>query len=182
MNTLSGYILSNVFGWKIIGEFPDVNKSIIIFAPYTSHLDVIYGKLFLKEIGIKHTIFAKSEMFFFSMNFLMKMYGSITVRGVKNKNAIVNVAQIIEDSQMLHVIISPEGTRKKVIKWNKEFYFIAKKTKIPIIVIYLDYLKKEIGIKGVINDPENINTVMNQINTMYKNVTAKYPDNFSIEL
>ena len=44
------------------------------------------------------------------------------------------------------------------------------------------YQKKEIGIKGVIDDIENIETVMQQINLMYKDVTAKYPENFSLEL
>jgi hypothetical protein len=42
-------------------------------------------------------------------------------------------------------------------------------------------LKKEIGIKGVIDNLEDINSVMLQINTMYKGVSAKYPDNFSLE-
>ena len=182
MKTVSGFILVNILGWKISGEFPDVEKSIIIFAPHTSYYDALYGKLFLNEIGIKHTILSKKEFFFFPMNIVMKWYGSIPVRGVKDKNAIYCVAQMLEESQELHIIISPEGTRKKVAKWNKGFYYIADKTKVPIVVIYLDYQKKEIGMKGVIDNLENINTVMQQINTMYNDVTAKYPEKFSLEL
>ena len=58
---------------------------------------------------------------------------------------------------------------------------MALKANVPIIVGYMDYKKKEIGIKGVIDNLENINAVMHQINSMYKNVTAKYPENFSLE-
>ena len=59
---------------------------------------------------------------------------------------------------------------------------MALRANVPIIICYLDYQKKEIGIKGVINNLENIETVMQQINRMYKDVTAKYPENFSLEL
>jgi len=69
----------------------------------------------------------------------------------------------------------------KVFKWNKGFYYIALRANVPIIIGYLDYQKKEIGVKGVINNLENINSVMNQINMMYEDVSAKYPDKFSLE-
>lgn len=116
------------------------------------------------------------------MNILMKWYGAIPVRGVIGQNAIYQVAQMLEDAQNLHVILSPEGGFAKVSKWDKGFYYMAYKAKVPIIVAYLDYKKKEIGIKGVIDNLESLITVMQQINTMYKDVTAKHPRNFSLNI
>ena len=58
---------------------------------------------------------------------------------------------------------------------------MATKAEVPIIVAYLDYQKREVGIKGIIERPENINTVMYQINTMYDDITAKHPENFLLE-
>jgi len=182
MTTISGYILTKVLGWKITGEFPNVKKSIIIFAPHTSYYDAVFGKLFLNEIGIKHRFLSKKELFFFPMNILMKWYGSIPIRGIKGENAIYQVTKMLEEAKSLHVILSPEGTFAKVTNWNKGFYHMARKAKVPIVVGYLDYQKKEIGIKGVIDNLADINSVMHQINTMYKDVTAKYPHNFSLEL
>jgi 1-acyl-sn-glycerol-3-phosphate acyltransferase len=182
MTTISGYILTKVLGWKINVEIPDINKSIIIFAPHTSYYDAVYGKLLLNEIGIKHIFLSKKELFYFPMNILMKWYGAVPVRGIAGKNTIYQVANLLEEAESLHIILSPEGALAKVFKWNKGFYYMAWKAKVPIIVGYLDYRKKEIGIKGVIENLENINTVMHQINTMYKDVTAKYPENFSLDL
>jgi len=179
---ISGYILKYLLGWKIKGEFPDVRKSIIIFAPHTSYMDALYGKLFFYEIGIKHTFLSKKDLFFFPMNIGMKLYGSIPVRNVNKNNAIYRVVKLFKNSDDLHIILSPEGTRSKVKKWDKGFYYMALKANVPIIVGYLDYQKKEIGIKGVINNLENIDSVMQQINLMYSDVTAKYPDKFSLEL
>jgi len=66
MKTISGYFLTSVLGWKIRGEFPAFKKCIVIFAPHTSYFDAFYGKLFLNEIGSKHTILSKKELFPFS--------------------------------------------------------------------------------------------------------------------
>ena len=180
MKTISQYIFKGVLGWKFKGEFPDVKKSIVIFAPHTSYFDALYGKLLLNEIGIKHIFLSKKELFFFPMNVAMKWYGSIPVGGVINKNAIYQVTQMFEKAKELHIIVSPEGTIKKVVQWNKGFYYMALKANVPIIVGYIDYKKKEIGIKGVIDNLENINAVMHQINSMYKDVTSKYPEKFNL--
>jgi len=182
MKTISTYILTGVLGWKITGEFPDVKKSIIIFAPHTSYFDALYGKIALKEFGVKHTFLSKKELFFFPMNFVMKYYGSIPIHNSEGNNVIYQVVKMLADSNSLHIILSPEGTRTKVAKWNKGFYYMAWKAKVPIVVAYIDYQKKEIGIKGVIDNPCDIHTVMHQINTMYKDVTGKHPENFSLDL
>lgn len=181
MTTISGYILTKVLGWKINGEFPDIKKSIIIFAPHTSYYDAVYGKLLFNELGIRYKFLSKKELFYFPMNIFMKWFGSVPVRGVTGENAIYQVAKMLQEEESLHIILSPEGAFAKVTKWDKGFYYMAWRAKVPIIVGYLDYQKKEIGIKGIIDNLENLNTVMLQINTMYKGVTAKYPENFSLE-
>jgi 1-acyl-sn-glycerol-3-phosphate acyltransferase len=180
MRTISGYILTNVLGWKIKGEFPDVKKSITIFAPHTAHIDALYGKLGITEMGIKYTFLSKKELFFFPMNIVMKKFGSIAVRGVKNKNAIYQVVDLLNNADELHIVISPEGRIKRAPEWNKGFYHMAVKAMVPIVVAYLDYEKKEVGIKGVIYELEDYTKVIRQINLMYKDVTGKEHQNFSL--
>jgi 1-acyl-sn-glycerol-3-phosphate acyltransferase len=89
---------------------------------------------------------------------------------------------MLEEAQSLCIVVSPEGTRKKMTKWNKGFYYMAWKANVPIVVGYVDYQKKEIGVKGVIYNLENINMVMHQINVLYKDVKGKYPERFSLDL
>ncbi|WP_320053214.1 1-acyl-sn-glycerol-3-phosphate acyltransferase [uncultured Acetobacteroides sp.] len=181
MTTVSGLILTKILGWNIKGEYPNIEKSIVIFAPHTSYYDSVYGKLFINEAGVNHKFLSKKELFFFPLNILMKWYGSIPVRGVKGENAIYLVAKMLEEKESLHIIMSPEGHLARTDKWNKGFCYMALKAKVPIVVGYLDYQKKEIGVKGVINNFESVDTVMDQVNMMYKDVAAKYPENFSLE-
>lgn len=177
-----GFILTRLLGWKMVGEFPDVPKSIVIFAPHTSYYDAFFGKLYFLELGIKHHFLSKKELFFFPMNILLKWYGSIPVRGVMGRNAIYDVAKMLNSSDSLHVILSPEGAFAKVTKWDKGFIYMSFKSNVPIVVGYLDYKKKEVGVKGVIESAEDVNSVMAQVNEMYSGVTAKHPENFSTNL
>lgn len=180
MKTISGKLLQQL-GWTIKDDFPEIKKSVTIFAPHTAHIDFLYGKLGFTEIGVKYKFLSKKELFFFPMNLIMRSIGSIPVRGVKNKNAIFYVADLLKNSEELHVVISPEGWIKKVPDWNRGFYHIAKKAEVPIVVAYLDYNKKEMGVKGVIYNVTDYDTVKNQINTMYKGVYGKRPENFVLE-
>ncbi len=177
MKTISGEILSRL-GWEFIGEFPDVKKSIVIFAPHTAHIDAFYGKLGFTELGIKYLFLSKKELFFFPMNLVMRKFGSMAVRGVKGKNAIYQVAEILNQTDELNVIISPEGRISKVKGWNKGFYYMAKKARVPVVVAFLDYEKKQMGVKGIIHDLNNYDEVIVQINDMYKDVKGKNPEDF----
>ena len=180
MKTFSGKILK-LLGWKIVGEYPDIKKSISIFAPHTAHSDAIYGKLGYTELGVNYRFLSKKELFFFPMNLIMKKLGSMPVRGVKGKNAIYQVTEMLNNADELHIVVSPEGWIEKVTEWNRGFYFMATKANVPIVVTYLDYEKKEMGIKGVIYDVEDFQTVMKQINTMYKDVKGKRPEQFALQ-
>lgn len=44
---------------------------------------------------------------------------------------------MLEESDSLHVVFSPEGTLAKVTRWNKGFYYMARKAKAPLIICYL---------------------------------------------
>jgi len=60
MKGLSEYLL-DLLGWEIKGEFPDVKKSIVIFAPHTSYWDGLYGKLYLMNTGINYKFLSKTR-------------------------------------------------------------------------------------------------------------------------
>jgi 1-acyl-sn-glycerol-3-phosphate acyltransferase len=179
MKTLSGKVLEQL-GWKITGDFGDIKKSVTIFAPHTAHIDAIYGKLGFTELGVKFKFLSKKELFFFPMNLVMKKFGSIPVRGVVGKNAIYQVVDLLNSTEELHIVVSPEGRTKKMVKWNKGFFYMAKKANVPIVIGVLDYGKKEMGVLGVIYDTSDFKTVMNQINETYKNVKGKNPEQFAL--
>jgi 1-acyl-sn-glycerol-3-phosphate acyltransferase len=180
MKTISKYILTFILGWKIKGAFPEIKKSVIIFAPHTSYWDGLYGKLYLMQLEINYKFLSKKEFFKFPLKYFFIFYGSIPV--YKNKEYIDYVAGLFNNSKELHIVLSPEGQLAKNTRWKRGYYYIAEKASIPIVVGYLDYKKKEIGIKGVIYNLENISDVKKEVAALYSDVTAKHPENFSTEL
>jgi hypothetical protein len=59
---------------------------------------------------------------------------------------------------------------------------MAKKANVPIVVSYLDYEKREMGVKDVIYNIDDFNTVMKQINAIYRDVKGKNPENFVLQV
>ena len=182
MRTISGFIYSSILGWKINGKFPDIKKSVTIAAPHTSGWDALIGKLYLNEIGLKYYVLAKKELFTFPLGIIMRAVRAIPIdRKNKNTDYVQQIVNTISGADEMHIVISPEGTRRKVTRWKKGFYSIAKTANIPVVALYVDYEKKEMGVKGVIHDLTDINVVMQQINDMYRDVKGKFPENFGLE-
>lgn len=179
MRTFAGKILQ-AQGWKITGDYGSLKKSVTIFAPHTAHIDYYYGKLGFTELGVRFKFLSKKELFFFPMNLVMRKLGSIPVRGVKGQNAIYHVVEMLNNSEELHIVVSPEGWVKRRTKWNKGFFYMAQKANVPIAVATLDYEKKEMGVKSIIYDTSDFKTVLTEIKTVYKNVKGKNPEQFAI--
>jgi len=180
MKAISKFTLNVVLGWKIKGEFPDIKKSVIIFAPHTSYWDGFYGKLYLIQLGIKYKFLSKKEFFKFPLKYFFRIFGAIPVD--KNKTYIDYIAELFNNSEELHIVLSPEGQLAKITRWKKGYYYMAEKANVPIVVSFIDYKKKEIGIKKVIYNSTNIDTVKKEIAELYSDVTAKYPEYFSLEI
>ncbi len=178
MKTISKNIIG-ILGWKITGSFPDIQKSVIIFAPHTSYWDAFYGKLMLMQMNIVYKFLSKKDFFKFPLKYFFRLYGSIPVS--LNKEYVDEVVSLFEKSESLHIILSPEGQLAKTDHWKKGFYYMANRADVPIVVGYIDYKKKEMGVKGVIQDTSDMKETISEISRMYEDVNAKYPDNFILD-
>lgn len=181
MKQLSKIILE-IFGWKLKGELPDIKKSVVVMAPHTSYWDFVIGRLYLNAMGITNNTLIKKEMFFFPLKIIMNFLGAIPVdRKDRKSNMVSQVAAIIKEREECNVFVAAEGTRKKVTRWKKGFYHIAREADVPIVISYIDYKTKEVGIKGTISDTTTIEKTMKEINAFYINVIPKHPELFSLD-
>ena len=183
IKSISKFILLRLLKWKIVGEFPtDVEKSIIIFAPHTSYWDGFLGKLFFLSIGIKHKLLMSKKYFWGPFNWIFRSLGFLPVDGVKGHNAILETVKMFESGDHLHILICPEGHLRLILKWNPGFLLMARRANVPIVIGYLDYAKKEAGVKGIIPKEvvQDTDEVWKRITDAYEGVTAKYPENFKL--
>ncbi|MCD8194185.1 MAG: lysophospholipid acyltransferase family protein [Tannerellaceae bacterium] len=170
--------LLKLAGWKIGPWVEDIPKCVICVAPHTSNWDFILGKLFYNAIGYNAKFLIKKEWFFFPFNLIFGGLGGVPVDRKKNTSVTDQMVQEFERRTTFHLAITPEGTRKKALEWKKGFYYIALNAHVPILLAYLDYGKKEVGLKTVFYPTGNIEEDMHTMRSYYRGVTARHPDQF----
>ena len=167
-----------VLGWKIGPTGDYIPKSVICVAPHTSNLDLTLGKLFYNAIGKKAKFLIKKEWFFFPLNIVFKSMGGIPINRTAKSSITEQLAKEFAKRDSFHLAIAPEGTRKKVKEWKSGFYYIALKACVPIQIGFIDYYKKEIGIKGTFYPTGNADKDILTIRSMYEGIRGYHKKNF----
>jgi len=137
-----------LIGWKAINEFPNhLEKGVVIVAPHTTWRDFIIGIGFRSVLHIKHGKYlGKAELFRGPFGFLFRWLGGTPVDRFSKHGVVEQVVEKFNNADKLFIALSPEGTRKKVEKLRTGFYHIANQAKVPIIMVGLDYSKKELSV------------------------------------
>lgn len=142
---ISKFIFTKILGWKIVGQFPkDLKKYVVIAAPHTSWKDFPIAILGRNTFGTKINYIGKASLFKPPFGFIFRWLGGAPVERSKSTNkvdAIVNVFNIHDEFRLA---LSPEGTRQRVEKWKTGFYYIAKGAGVPIVMVTLDFGRKQI--------------------------------------
>ena len=173
--------LLELFGWTLVGYPPkDITKAVFIMVPHTSFWDFIIGRLYCWSRRIPAKIFIKKEAFKWYYGWLLKYVGGIPIDRSKSGNRVEKAAEMIRDGDNIFLALTPEGTRKRVDVWKKGFYYIAQRAEVPIILSFIDYGKKEVGIGPVLNVTGDIDNDMKTIEDYYRGMQGKYPEMFNL--
>jgi 1-acyl-sn-glycerol-3-phosphate acyltransferase len=165
-----------LLGWRFRGGIPKgIKKCVLIGGLHTSYWDFLYGKLGMGALGIKTRYFIKKELFIFPLNHFFKATGGIAVDRSKRTSLVDQMIDYFNASEELVLTISPEGTRSYNPDWKKGFYYIAQGAKVPIVMGYMDYKKKEIYVGELFEPTNNFEKDIETIKAFYKQVTPKYP-------
>lgn len=165
-------------GWTIEVSVPDYDKCIICVAPHTSNWDFILGKLTYAALGRKAGFLMKKEWFFFPLGRLFRAMGGIAVDRKSSSSLTDQLAERFTRSERLSIAITPEATRKPNRNWKLGFYYIALKAQVPIVLAYIDYRVKRIGLTRVIIPSGHVEQDMNEIKAFYTGRQGKHPENF----
>ncbi len=171
-----GKIAYKLSGWKTEGEFPDLPKSVVIVAHHTSNWDLPVGLMASFIFRMKAYWIGKHTLFRWPIGGLLKRLGGIPVNRNKTENIVDQVVEVFRERSEFMLVVTPEGTRKKVERWKSGFYRIAKEAEVPIVCAYLDYKRKVTGIGPVIFPNEDREEALRKIREFYDKVTAKFPE------
>jgi len=137
-----------IAGWKIRGSFPyHLKKCVVIVAPHTSAWDFVLGLAVRSKLRLTHLHFlGKKELFDSAFGFFFRWLGGIPVDRFSSHNLVDQVVEKFNATDSFSLVLSPEGTRKKVDRFRTGFYHIAHQAGVPLVMVGFDFGKKEVVI------------------------------------
>ncbi|ANI12889.1 acyltransferase [Pseudomonas citronellolis] len=141
-----GHGMLKAAGWRIEGALPPLDKFVVIGAHHTSNWDFMLFLAAKFVLRLNARWFAKHTLFRWPFGGLLRRWGGIPIQRHLKLNTVEQAVQAFRDSREMILIISPEGTRKKVERWKMGFYHIARGAEVPVVLAALDYGNRRIVI------------------------------------
>lgn len=181
-------MLFKLKGWKLKTEaIIGIKKSIVIAAPHTSNWDAVISVAAFDLMGLPVRFTLKKEWFRFPFKRIMRNLGGIAIdrtpkkAGEQRPSMVEAMANLFNEHETLHIMVTPEGTRSLRTEWKTGFWHTAKLAGVPILCGYLDYKDKVAGIGKIIYPSDSLENDMRQITEFYRNIHGKNPELFSLD-
>ena len=167
-----------VAGWTIVGELPHLPKFVIVVAPHTSNWDFAVGLAAKFALALDITWFGKDTLFRGLAGALLRKLGGRPVRRDTPEGVVAEMAAIVRAEPQFLLALAPEGTRKRVSSWRSGFYHIAETAGIPIVPVWFDWSRHEIGIGAPLRASGQLASDMAALQALYRPEMAKYREGF----
>ena len=178
-----------VFGWQFLDPFivktlQENQKGLLIF-PHTTYFDFFTFNVFrfAYQIDNLHTvvnegIYRKHQKFFE----LLSCFPA-TAKERNNGGFVENTVSNFQNKLKYKILISPEGTLKKV-PWRSGYWHIAKQLNIPIGVVGFDYLehKMKLYMHYIDYEKEKQDKIQTQLRDDFAKIVPLYPESSDVEI
>jgi 1-acyl-sn-glycerol-3-phosphate acyltransferase len=159
--------------FKVVGNFPDIPKFIIIAAPHTTNWDLPHALAAGLQYGRRIHWMGKATIFKWPFGGLMRWLGGISVDRSKSTNAVAAMVNVFADRKELALVVAPSGTRSATVPWKSGFYHIAHGAQVPLVLAYIDYNRREIGIADTIIPSGNYDADLAKIQSIYTAIMSR---------
>lgn len=170
-------------GWTVVGEVPNIRKAVLIAAPHTSNWDGFWAIVFKVYIGVDIRWFVKDSMFWFPLSLLLGVNGAIPLDRKRASSSVAQAITAFDEHEDFYFGLAPEGTRSKTRGWKSGFYRIAEGANVPVILGFLDYGNKRLGLGPTVTLTGDRGKDLTVIRSFYSSISGHRPENTSpIEL
>ena len=174
MSGLARWLL-RLFGWKVIYAPPPVPKAVVIFYPHTSNWDFVIGILARSTIRLPIAFAGKDSLFRRPFGGLFRWLGGFPVDRGKRTGFIAQMAAEFERHPQFYLAIAPEGTRRAVDRLKSGFYRLALAARVPLGCAFIDYPRREIGIRDYLELSGDEAADLGRIAAVYAGRHGKHP-------
>jgi len=167
-----GRLVLRMGGWRIEGQWPDLDKLLIIVAPHSSAWDGVWGLAAKLALGIDLRIMAKAELFRGSSGLLLgpllRWFGAVPINRHSAGGVVGQTVAQFRQNPVFWLILAPEGTRRRVEQWRSGFWHIAHEAGVPVLCAWFHYPERRIGIGQCITLSDDCQADMARIREYYR--------------
>ncbi len=172
------WLTLKVLGWKVEGRPPKCSRYVLIGAPHTSNWDFVLTISASLILGVRINWLGKVSLFCGPLRPIMCWLGGIPVNRERRNGIVGQTVSAFRSNRRLIITLAPEGTRSHVTRWKTGFYHIAREANVPIVLGYLDFKRKTVGIGPSFRPTGDLERDMAAIQHFYHDITGKHPEKF----
>jgi 1-acyl-sn-glycerol-3-phosphate acyltransferase len=179
MQTFSQFlakIVLKTIGWQVVGNFPDIPKFVLVGAPHTSNWDFLLAMLLMYASGVRFNWIGKASLFRPPYGGFFRRLGGVPVWRERRNNFVSQIVEAFERSKRLIIAIAPEGTRSKIPYWKTGFYYMALGAKVPLVLGFIDYGRRQVGVGPLFKPSGDIRADFACLRDFYADKTGLYPE------
>jgi len=169
-------VILRLLSWRLEVTPPPASKYVLVGAPHTSGWDLLFFLLMAHGAGIKVNWVGKDTLFRWPVGGLLRWLGGIPVNRHARTNFVQQIVDVFNRLEELVITIAPEGTRGRAAKWKTGFYYIALGARVPIVLGFIDYREKIIGIGPSMMPTGDIQADFVHIKEFYSGKTGRQPE------
>jgi 1-acyl-sn-glycerol-3-phosphate acyltransferase len=167
-----------VTGWRIQGPYPKLRKFVIVVAPHTSNWDFVYGFLAYLAMRIDASWLAKKEALSGPFGRLGLRFGGIPVDRGRAGHMVETCVEAFAAREALVLVITPEGTRKKVAAWKRGYHRIAQAAEVPIVPVAIDFSRRCVHFGPALQPTDDADADERRLQAFFHPGMARNPDQY----
>ena len=169
-------LILRIGGWEMVGDFPAEKRAVVIAAPHTSNWDGFWALVYKVAMQLDIHFFAKRSLFWFPLNVLLRALGGIPLDRKRAGSAVDQAIEMFISRESFYFGLAPEGTRSRADHWKSGFYRIADGADVPVILGFLDYGNRRIGIGPTLRLSGDPQKDLEFFREFYRDIRGRRPE------
>lgn len=167
-------------GWKVRGDWPMLDKAVLVAAPHTSNWDGLNMLATASFYRVKLMWMGKKSLTEGPFGGLIKWLGCVAIDRSASNDVVKAMSEEFKARDRMVLAIPPEGTRGLVREWKSGFYHITVAAGVPIVVSALDYGTKTVRLAAVLWPSGDYDADLATIRSHYIGALGKNRDQFEV--
>lgn len=162
--------------WRMSSyRVPEGGAGILIGAPHTSNWDFVLMLAMSWRLRLPVKFLVKNDVYRWPLRHIVRALGGLPVDRKHPVGIAEGLIARARAGERFYLVITPEGTRRKVEYWKSGFYRIAREADLPVTLGFVDRATMTAGLGPTIELSGDVRADMDRVRAFYADKTGFDP-------